>query len=272
MPESYTQSQTDKSRQASDLTLDQVLTYDVYDKNDEHIANVSAVWADHTGQAAFLGVKTTWLLGRTHVIPAYAAEVNHAEKKIRVPYDKETIEKAPSFDPEAELDMNREREVFSYYRTRGPQLPEFQEEGRREAPRPSPQRPAGREEATTMRLHEEQLNVGKREVEMGGVRLRKIIRTETVQQPVELKREDIEIERVPASERQPAGKAFEGEQDIFIPLRREEPVVEKEARVREEVRARKGVETERQTISGEVRREDVEIEDQRREDERERGH
>jgi len=188
-------------------------------------------------------------------------------KKIRVPYDKDTIKNAPSFDAEDELDVNREREVWSYYRMRGPQLPDFDQP--REARRTEPQ--ATGSEQATMRLHEEQLKVGKREVDMGGVRLRKIVRTETVQQPVELKREDIEIERVPASERQPAGRAFEGEQDIFIPLRREEAVVEKEARVREEVRARKNVETERQTVSGEVRKEDVKIDDQRREGERERG-
>jgi uncharacterized protein (TIGR02271 family) len=89
--------------------------------------------------------------------------------------------------------------------------------------------------------------------------LRKIVRTETVQQPVELKREEIVIERVPASGTQPAETSFEA-QDIFIPLRREEPVVQKEARVKEEVRVGKKVETERQTISEQVRKEDVEIE------------
>ena len=67
------------------------------------------------------------------------------------------------------------------------------------------------------------------------------------------------IERVPASGDQPAGTCFEAE-DIFISLRREEPVVEKETRVREEVRVSKKTETEQQQVSESVRKEDVEIE------------
>jgi uncharacterized protein (TIGR02271 family) len=110
-----------------------------------------------------------------------------------------------------------------------------------------------------MKLSEEQLKIGKREVEAGGVRLRKIVRTETVNQPVELKREEIVIERVPASGTATTGAAFENE-DVFIPLRREEAVVEKEAHVREEVRVSKKATTEQQNVSGEVRKEDVEIE------------
>src|SRR5207248_868846 len=49
------------------------------------------------------------------------------------------------------------------------------------------------------------------------------------------------------------------QQDIFIPLRREEAVVQKESLVREEVRVSKKTQTERQNISEQVRKEDVEI-------------
>jgi uncharacterized protein (TIGR02271 family) len=66
------------------------------------------------------------------------------------------------------------------------------------------------------------------------------------------------MERVPASE---AGR-IEGrfqENEIYVPLRREEAVVQKEARVREEVRVRKDTRTEQQTVSEQIRKEDVEI-------------
>jgi uncharacterized protein (TIGR02271 family) len=89
--------------------------------------------------------------------------------------------------------------------------------------------------------------------------LRKIVRTEQVNQPVTLQREEVVVERVPASEARGAQRAFEQE-EIYVPLRREEPVIEKEARVREEVRVRKDAKSEQQTVSGQVRREDVEIE------------
>src|SRR4051812_3863168 len=42
-------------------------------------------------------------------------------------------------------------------------------------------------------LYQESVNVGKREVEAGAVRLRKIVRTETVNQPVEIRHEDVVI-------------------------------------------------------------------------------
>jgi uncharacterized protein (TIGR02271 family) len=91
--------------------------------------------------------------------------------------------------------------------------------------------------------------------------LRKIIRTETVNQPVELEREEVVIERVPVSEA-PAGameKGFE-EKEVFIPLRREEAVIQKEDHIREEIRARKATETERQQVSETLRHEDVKVE------------
>ena len=59
--------------------------------------------------------------------------------------------------------------------------------------------------------------------------------------------------------KQSTGRTFEGE-EFYIPLRREEAVVQKEARVREEVRVRKETQSERQQVSEQVRREDVEIE------------
>jgi uncharacterized protein (TIGR02271 family) len=68
------------------------------------------------------------------------------------------------------------------------------------------------------------------------------------------------VERIPASEaRGAAERAFE-QDEIYVPLRREEAVVQKEAQVREEVRVRKDAHSEQQTISEKVRREDVEIE------------
>ncbi len=104
------------------------------------------------------------------------------------------------------------------------------------------------------------MRVGKREVVAGGVRLRKVVRTETVNQPVELRREELIVERVPANESTGRGEADFQQREIYVPLRREEAVVQKEARVREEVRVRKDARTDRQTVSEQVRKEDVEIE------------
>lgn len=240
--------------------------WDVYDQNDQRVGKVVCMWTNpSTGDLDFLGVKTTWLMGKTHVVPTQGAQANHARKIIRLPYHEDVIKNAPSYDPDEDLDQAKVREVYDYYRGKGGNIPEFQAAGTEAE---TPPRAIEGEEEVRMPLREEELKVGKRQVTTGGIRLRKIVRTEVVQQPVELQREEIEVEHVPASEltereHEPAGKAFEGE-EIFIPLRREEAVVEKEAHTREEVRARKTRETERQTVSGEVRKEEAQIEDERR--------
>ena len=57
-----------------------------------------------------------------------------------------------------------------------------------------------------------------------------------------------------------ASEAEFSEEEIYVPLRREEAVVQKEAHVREEVRLGKREEREKQTVSETVRKEDVQIE------------
>ena len=234
--------------------LSRYIDHAVIDRNGNRVGTLQCLWSDHTGQPAYLGVKTGWLLGRTHVVPAYNAEVSEQGQTIRLPYEEQRIKEAPSYDANAELNDAAEREVSSYYGLQSAQ-----------SARPATQaRSTGANsptEGTTVELTQEELKVGKRQVEYGAVRLRKIVRTETVNQPVELQREEIVIERVPATGKEPrqSGKAF-SQEEIYIPLRREEPVVQKEARVTEEVRARKRTETERQTIQEQVRREDVQVE------------
>jgi len=239
------------NRNFSAEELGRFYEYDVIGQGDEHIGNVSGLWEDHTGRPSFVGVKTSWLFGKTHVIPLQAAQIDAEEGHIYVPYGKDQIKDAPSFETDAELDTNQEQEIYRYYGIAAPSagLPrerEISEQQRSAQTAPRAEAPSGRAQEGTMALHEEQLRVGKREVEAGAVRLRKIVRTERVNQPVELKREDVVVERVPAHEARASGQPFSGQEQV-IPLRREEPVVEKESRVKEGVRVRKTEGTERQT-------------------------
>ena len=109
-------------------------------------------------------------------------------------------------------------------------------------------------------LHEEQLLVGKREVSAGEVQLRKTVRTEQVNVPVELRREDVTIERVAAGDVRDVNTAdaFK-EGTIEVNLTREEAVVSKDAHVTGAVRLKKTAETETQNVSETVRKEDVEV-------------
>jgi uncharacterized protein (TIGR02271 family) len=110
-------------------------------------------------------------------------------------------------------------------------------------------------------LSEEEVKVGKRTVGAGEVKLHKTVTTEQVNVPVELKHEDIVVERVAAQEVESSGTEPFREEQIKVPLSREEPVVEKETRVTGGVRLRKTQGVGQETIRENVRREDVDVDE-----------
>lgn len=234
--------------------LGRFIDYTVVDHEGDKIGTVDAVWEDHTGQPSYLAIRTGWLgLGKAHVVPAHSAEVTEISRKIRLPYSAEQVKSAPSFDSQADINADSEYTISSHFG-----LPT-----ERARPDDGIQPPTRGKNDARMELKQEELKVGKREVEYGGIRLRKIVRTETVNQPVELQREEVVIERVPLdSTKSPTGSAEFSDEEIYIPLRREEAVVEKSVRAREEVRVGKRRETEQEHVTESVRREDVEIEQQ----------
>ena len=111
---------------------------------------------------------------------------------------------------------------------------------------------------------EEQLHVGKREVERGRVRVQSHVVETPVSDSVTLRDETVSVERRPVD--MPAGEvpadAFR-ERTIEAAETDEEAVVAKEARVREELVLRKDVASETQEVRDTVRRTEVEIEDGR---------
>jgi uncharacterized protein (TIGR02271 family) len=248
-----------------DRHLERFIGYDVVDRNSNQIGTLDCLWSDHSGQPAFIGVLTGWFLGKTHVVPAQSVEVNERSQRLRLPYTEEMVRNAPAYDAESEMTEEKEAEIYRYYGLESSQpaahMPSAAQASAREPGRGNvpPKLETTSHEHTTVPLTEEHLKVGKREVEAGGVRLRKVVRTEIVNHPVELKREEVVIERVPVERAQEARDRASDEKEIYIPLRREEAVVSKEARVKEEVRVRKESHTDRQNVSETVRKEDVEI-------------
>jgi uncharacterized protein (TIGR02271 family) len=243
---------------ATTSDLDRLIGYAVLDRNNRKIGKIDGIWEDAAGQPAFLSISTGWLgLGRRYYVPADAAEMNESGKAIRLPYDEDAIKNAPDFDSTSDIDEASETRINEYYRTRGVPASargaDWAATGETEAAPKS-----GEAEKEKMQLKEEELNVGKRTVESGGVRIRKVVRGETVNQPVELEHEEVEVEKVPASGDRPADAAFK-EDEVFIPLRREVADVSKNAKVAEEVRVGKKSESERQNISETLRKEDVEV-------------
>jgi uncharacterized protein (TIGR02271 family) len=109
---------------------------------------------------------------------------------------------------------------------------------------------------------EEELRVGTRAVEAGEVVVGKHVETEHQRVPVNLKREEIVIERRPVN--RDAGATDIREDQIRVPLMEEEAVVDKRAVVKEELVIGKRVVEEQQTVDAEVRREEFDIDENAR--------
>jgi uncharacterized protein (TIGR02271 family) len=110
---------------------------------------------------------------------------------------------------------------------------------------------------------EEQLQVGKRQVDRGSVRIRSYVVETPVQADVELRSERVTIERRPVDRPATAADLQGGNQVLEATERREEAVISKEARVVEEIGLRQETQVERQVIQDTVRKTEVEIEDER---------
>jgi len=114
---------------------------------------------------------------------------------------------------------------------------------------------------TALPVVEEELQVGKREVQKGGIRVYSHVEERPVEEQVRLREEHVRIERRPVD--RPAGDAdfstFK-EGTIEVTERAEVPVVQKEARVVEEVVVGKEATERTETVRDTVRRTDVEVE------------
>jgi uncharacterized protein (TIGR02271 family) len=111
---------------------------------------------------------------------------------------------------------------------------------------------------------EEQLKVGKRQVSGGRVNVRSYVVETPVSEQVSLRDETVRVERRPVD--QPVTEvnsaAFQP-RTIETEERHEEPVVAKEARVKEEVVVAKTAEQHTETVKDKVRRTEVEVDDER---------
>lgn len=123
----------------------------------------------------------------------------------------------------------------------------------------------------TIPVIEENLRVGKRDVNNGSVRVRAYTVDKPVRENMTLRDENVEIERRtvdrPLTD---ADRAFE-DRTISAEERHEEAVVSKDARVVEEVGIRKTASDRTETIADTVRKTEVEVEDERAQSQSQNG-
>ena len=113
----------------------------------------------------------------------------------------------------------------------------------------------------TMKVVEESLNVGKKEVETGGARLRSRVVSRPVEEQLRLREEHVFVNRTPVN-RAATEADFSTFKEGTVEMREtaEVPVVNKEARVVEEVSLGKEVTERQETIRDTVRNTEVDVE------------
>jgi uncharacterized protein (TIGR02271 family) len=110
-----------------------------------------------------------------------------------------------------------------------------------------------------IQLRGERLRTFKERVQRGEVRLRKEVITENQQVEVPVTREEIVIERAPASGNVRVAGDIGSDQDIRVPLSEERVRVEKQPVVNEEVRVGKRQVQRSERVSGDVRHEELRV-------------
>jgi uncharacterized protein (TIGR02271 family) len=109
-----------------------------------------------------------------------------------------------------------------------------------------------------MQISEEELEIGKRTVSAGEVRVHKHVQTQQVREVVPVMREDVTVERRPLAEG--AGLEPRQEGDVwYIPIVEEELVIQKRLVAREELVIRKRQVVEEQVVEETLRRETPEV-------------
>lgn len=172
---------------------------------------------------------------------------------------------------EPTVQTNEQRESDAMAVQRGNNLNHSEQE------RQGTTRTAEGDEPVNIALYEEELDVQKREVPAGGVVIRKDVETEPAEESVELRHETIEVTRLSPEEAEQRQQQVARddqpftEDEVFIPLAKEEAVPEREAQVREVVRAERGVDRSQETVEEDVRREVVDYEDRSQEEARQQG-
>jgi len=251
------------------------------------VGTIDAIYLDDdTGQPEWATV-TTGLFGtKTTFVPLVQAR--SASDSVQVPYHKDQVTDAPNMDAGGQLSRDEEAELYRHYGLdytqnrsdsglpAGSDSPEIDprdrdRDGVHDGVQDDVQDSAvGRDTSgpTTdqaMTRSEEELRVGTTQRERGRVRLRKYVTTEQVTQTVPVQREEVRLEREPITDAN-LDAATSGpdisEEEHEVTLHEDTPVVEKRVVPRERVRLDTDTVTEQRQVGEEVRKEQIEVDDQ----------
>ena len=252
----------------------------VVSRSGEKIGSIGQIYLDNTTeQPTWVTVKTGLFGTSESFVPLEDSRLDGED--IVVGYDKDTVKDAPRVDPDGNLSPQEEEELYRYYGLSGSDSSQGTghvdtdtrtDESYRsadvdrddDAPGTTGRDTSGPTTDDAMTRSEEQLRVGTRTEETGKARLRKYVVTENVTQTVPVSREEVRVEREPITDANrsasEAGPSI-SEEEHEVTLRAERPVAEKEAVPVERVRLDKETVTDSETVSDDVRREEIDVDD-----------
>jgi uncharacterized protein (TIGR02271 family) len=229
----------------------------VVDSDGDKIGKLDEIYLDQeTGRPEWALVNTGLFGSKSTFIPLSGASPSGED--VTVAYDKATVKDAPGVEPDGELSHEEESELYRHYGLEYSGTSGSGSGGNDAAT-------VGRDTSgpTTddaMTRSEEELSVGKTQREAGRARLKKYVVTEDVQQTVPVQREEVRLEREPITDAN-VDAATDGpaisEEEHEVVLHEEQVVTEKRAVPKERVRLDKDTVTEEQTVSEEVRKEQI---------------
>jgi uncharacterized protein (TIGR02271 family) len=252
------------------MTTEMTQAYDwsgrtLRDRLGDKIGEIDAIYVDdQTDKPEWALVKTGLFGGKPTFVPLAGAAP--AGEDVVAQVNTQQVKDAPKVDPDQELSEKQEAELFRHYGI------DYTEQGSVTATgSPNDGAAAGAVGHDTsgpttddaMTRSEEELRVGTAQRERGRARLRKYVVTEEVQQTIPVRREEVRVEREPITDanvdQATAGPEISDEEHE-VTLHEEEAVVEKRTVPKERVRLEKDTVTDEQTISEQVRKEEIEAE------------
>ncbi|MDX6325696.1 MAG: hypothetical protein QOK15_2050 [Nocardioidaceae bacterium] len=251
--------------------IDQVIGSEVHGADGDKIGKVGQVYLDdQTNQPAWVTVNTGLFGSSESFIPVQDA--TFSGDGVTVPFDKSKVKGAPQVASDGHISPEEEQELYRYYGleyggagTEAGYEPGFQA-GDERVDRTEGvvgHDTSGPTTDTAMTRSEEQLRVGTQTQEAGRARLRKYVTTETQTETVPVTKERAVVEREPITDAN-VGAAKDGpaisEEEHEVVLHEEVPVAEKTVTPVERVRLDTEQVTEQETVSAEVRKEQVEVE------------
>ena len=248
------------------------------DPQGNKIGSVGQVYLDdQTGQPDWVTVNTGLFGMRENFVPLQGARIDGDD--LVLPFDKDVVKDSPDIADASHLDTDEEQSLYAYYkrhlgngggRTTGYDTTTTTTDrythpaSGRDTVRGKGYDTSGPNTDEAMTRSEEQLQVGTEKVEAGRARLRKYVVTEQQSVQVPVTREEVRVEREPITNAN-RGEALSGvaitEEEHEVVLHEERPVVTTEAVPVERVRLGTETVTEQETVTGEVRKEQVELDD-----------